>query len=149
MKNFEQGPPIVAPVEVRLSGDHLDSLRAIGKRVERILKNTPGTMYVDNPVNNLKSDFKLRISKEKVRALGINTVDIDRTVRLAIAGIDLGTFSDDNNDEYGLLLTVPKGERATLEVFNNLYVNNQQGQAMLLSQVAYLELQSYPLFINH
>lgn len=149
VKNFEQGPPIVAPVEVRLSGDNLDSLRALSKKVEEMLKKTSGTMYVNNPLSNLKSDFKLVISKEKARALGVNTVDIDRTVRLAIAGMDLGTFSDFNNDEYSMLLTTHKGERATMDVFNQLYINNQQGQAILLSQIATLELESSPLFINH
>jgi multidrug efflux pump subunit AcrB len=149
VKNFEQGPPIVAPVEIRLSGDNLDTLRKVSQEVENILKEIPGTMYVNNPVSNLKSDFKLVISKEKARALGINTVDIDRTVRLAIAGVDLGTFSDENNDEFSMLLTTHKGERATLDVFNQLYINNQQGQAVLLSQISHLELESSPLFINH
>ena len=149
VKNFEQGPPMVAPVEVRLSGDNLDTLRKLSQEVETLLKETPGTMYVNNPVSNLKSDFKLVISKEKARALGVNTVDIDRTVRLAIAGVDLGTFSDKNNDEFSMLLTTHKGERATLDVFNQLYINNQQGQAILLSQIASLELESSPLFINH
>jgi len=149
VKQFEQGPPIVAPVEVRLSGDNLDSLRAIGKRVEQLLKNTEGTMYIDNPISNLKSDFRLVINKEKARMLGINTVDIDRTVRMAIAGIDMGTFSDSDNNECSIILTTPKSERATLAVFDNLYINNQQGQSVLLKQIAQLQLESSPLFINH
>ena len=149
VKNFEQGPPVVAPVEVRLSGDNLDSLRVQAQRIEELLKATSGTMYVNNPVNNLKSDFKLNINKEKARALGVNTVDIDRTVRLAIAGINLGSFSDDNNDERAIILTTPKGERATLDIFNQLYVNNQQGKAILLTQIADLSLESSPVFINH
>ena len=149
VKNFEQGPPIVAPVEVRLSGDNLDTLRSMAKRVEQLLKNTEGTMYIDNPVSNLKSDFRLVINKDKARMLGINTVDIDRTVRMAIAGIDMGSFSDEDNNERSIILTTPKGGRPTLAAFDNLYINNQQGQPVLLKQIAHLELESSPLFINH
>lgn len=149
VKNFEQGPPIVAPVEIRLSGDNLDTLRSIARKVEKLLRKTPGTMYVDNPVRNLKSDFRLVINKDKARMLGINTVDIDRTVRMAIAGIEMGKFSDDDNNERTILLTTTKGERATLAAFDNLYINNQSGQSILLNQVAHLELQSSPLFIDH
>jgi len=149
VKNFEQGPPIVAPVEVRLSGDNLDTLRSMAKKVEQLLKNTEGTMYIDNPVSNLKSDFRLVINKDKARMLGINTVDIDRTVRMAIAGIDMGSFSDEDNNERSIILTTPKGERPTLAAFDNLYINNQQGQPVLLKQIAHLELESSPLFINH
>jgi len=81
--------------------------------------------------------------------LGINTVDIDRTVRMAIAGIDMGSFSDEDNNERSIILTTPKGERPTLAAFDNLYINNQQGQPVLLKQIAHLELESSPLFINH
>jgi len=149
VKNFEQGPPVVAPVEVRIAGDNLDTLRNLSLRVENLLKQTDGTMYVNNPVSNLKSDIKVSINKEKARMLGINTVEIDRTVRMAIAGINMGNFSDEQNNERDIILTTPKSERATLAAFDNLYINNQQGRAILLNQVATLELESSPLFINH
>ena len=149
VKNFEQGPPIVAPVEVRLEGDNLDTLRKIAGNVEQLLKKTPGTMYVNNPVVNLKTDIKLNIDKEKANSLGVPVINIDRIVRLAVAGFKIGTFSDNNNDDYDLLLTAPKKERATLDIFNGLYVNNNQGMAIPISQVATLQMESSPLKIKH
>lgn len=149
VKNFEQGPPVVAPVEVRIAGDDLDTLRSLSLKVEDMLRKTEGTMYVDNPISNLKSDIKVSINKEKARMLGVNTVDIDRTVRMAIAGINMGSFSDASNTERDIILTTPKSERATLSVFDNLYINNQQGKAILLNQIATLNFESSPLFINH
>lgn len=149
VKNFEQGPPVVAPVEVRLEGENLDSLRRIATQVETILKSTEGTLYVNNPVVNLKSDIKVDINKEKAQMLGIPTVNIDRTVRLAVAGLGLGSFSDKNSNEYKILLTAPKEERATLFSFDNIYINNSKGAAIPLSQVANFHLESSPLVINH
>ncbi|MBK9423114.1 MAG: efflux RND transporter permease subunit [Bacteroidetes bacterium] len=149
VKNFEQGPPIVAPVEVRLEGDNVDSLRAIAARVEALLKKTPGTIYVNNPVVNLKSDVRLKINKEKASSLGIPTVNIDRTVRLAVAGITIGSFSNQNSDEYDIVVSTPKAEYATMEIFNNLFVNTNQGAAVPLSQVAHAELEASPLSVNH
>lgn len=149
VKNFEQGPPIVAPVEVRLEGENLDSLRQIAERVEALLRKTEGTMYVNNPVVNLKSDIKLEINKEKANSLGIPIVNIDRLVRLAVAGINMGKFSDANSNDYAIMVTAPKNERADLSVFNNLYVNNNQGLAIPLAQVADVRLESSPLKINH
>lgn len=149
VKNFEQGPPIVAPVEVRLEGDNLDTLRSLASKVEQMLKVTKGTMYVNNPVVNLKSDIKLSIDKEKANSLGIPIVNIDRVVRLAVNGLKMGNFSDENSQDYDIMVTAPKSERATLDVFKNLYVNNNQGSAILLSQVANLKLESSPLTINH
>lgn len=149
VKNFEQGTQMVAPVEVRLEGDNLDSLRNIAQRVENLLKNTQGTIYVNNPVINLKSDIRLDIDKEKANSLGIPIVNIDRMVRLAVAGFKLGNFSDDNSNDYDIVLTAPKVERPTLEIFNNLYVNNYQGNAIPLSQITTLKLESSAQTINH
>lgn len=149
VKNFEQGPPIVAPVEVRLEGENLDSLRTLADQIETMLKKTPGTLYVNNPVVNLKSDIKLNIDKEKANSLGIPIINIDRIVRLAVAGVKVGNFSDENSNDYDIVVTSPKSERATMDVFNNLYVNNNQGLAIPLSQIATLKLESSPLKINH
>jgi multidrug efflux pump subunit AcrB len=149
VKNLEQGPPIVAPVEVKLEGNNLDSLRHIAQDVQNILNKTEGTIYVNNPVINLKSDLKLDIDKEKANSLGVPIVNIDRLVRLAVAGYNLGKFSDENSNDYNIILTSPKGERATLDVFNNLYVNNNQGMSIPLTQLANLKLESSPLKINH
>lgn len=149
VKNFEQGPPVTAPVEVRLSGENLDTLRNLAQKVESMLKQTAGTIYVNNPVANLKTDIKVDINKDKARQLGINTVDIDRTVRLALAGLNLGSFTDQNDIERSILVTSPRPERATLTSFDNLYVNNFQGIGIPLSQVATLTFESSTLSIDH
>ncbi|MCI0751747.1 MAG: efflux RND transporter permease subunit [Flammeovirgaceae bacterium] len=149
VKNFEQGPPINAPVEVRLFGDNLDTLRTLATHVEKMLEKTNGTIYVNNPVTHLKSDIRVAINKEKAQMLGIPTVAIDRTVRMAVAGISVGKFSDSHGDEVEIVLTKSKNGQATLDVFENLYINNQQGRAIPLKQVADLKLESSPLNINH
>lgn len=149
VKNFEQGPPVVAPVEVRLFGDNLDTLRRLAAHVEQMLQQTPGTMYIDNPVDLLKSDIRVAIQPEKAQQLGVPFVQVDRTVRLAVAGLSLGKYTDHNSNDYEILLTRARDGRPTLDVFNNLYVNNLQGQAIPLSQVAELKMETSPVNINH
>lgn len=147
--NFEQGPPVTAPVEVRLFGDNLDTLRNLAGKVERMLEQVPGAMYVNNPVKLLKSDIRVNIDKDKAQLLGIPGINIDRTVRLAVAGLKLGHYADNNDNDYDVLMTRNKDGRPTLDVFRNLYVNNQDGKAIPLSQVADLKMEASPLSINH
>jgi multidrug efflux pump subunit AcrB len=149
VKNFEQGPPVAAPVEVRLFGDNLDTLRSLAGRVETMLIKTPGTIYVSNPVSILKSDIRVAINKPKAQLLGIPTVNIDRTVRMAVAGLNLGKYTDNNSNDYDILLTRLKDGRPTMDVFNNLFVNSAQGTAVPLNQVADLKLETSPVHINH
>jgi multidrug efflux pump subunit AcrB len=149
VKDFEQGPPKNAPVEARLLGDNLDTLRTLAAKVELILKQTPGTIYVNNPFTYLKSDISVNINRDKARMAGIHTVDIDKAVRMAIAGIEVGDFTDAEGEDYKIVLTAPREERATLQSFESVYLTNEHGQAIPLAQIADLELQTSPISIDH
>lgn len=108
INNFEQGPPVVAPVEVRLLGDNLDSLRALSFKIENLIKSVPGTIYVNNPVSNLQTDLRVKINKEKAALLGVPTISIDKTLRLALSGIPIGIMSDDDGEDYQILIKKKK-----------------------------------------
>lgn len=149
VKNFEQGPPVTAPIEIRLAGENLDTLRSLAKKVENLLNQTTGTIYVNNPVANLKTDIRVAIQKDKARQLGVATSEIDQTVRLALAGLNLGSFTDPQGDERSILLTTPKVDRATLETFESIYIYNNQGKGIPLSQIADLTFESSTLTIDH
>lgn len=149
VKDFEQGPPIEAPVAIRIMGDNLDTLRNLAAKTEQLLSEIPGAIYVNNEVDVLKSDIKLNIHTEKSRLLGIQTADIDKTVRLSIAGLEVGKYTDEDGDDYNIMLNAPKERFATVSTFNNIFVNNAQGTAVPLSQVADLEFESSPTTIKH
>ena len=151
VKDFEQGQPIISPVEVRIFGDNLDTLRQLAAKTESLLLKTEGTIYVNNPLKNLKSDIKVDINKEKALALGIPMINIDRTVRMAIAGFEVGKFLNpkSSGDDYNILLTTKFASNPSLKVFDNLYVNNVMGTSIPLSQVASLKLETSALSINH
>jgi len=149
INNFEQGPPVVAPVEVRLLGDNLDSLRALSFKIENLIKSVPGTIYVNNPVSNLQTDLRVKINKEKAALLGIPTISIDKTLRLSLSGIPIGIMSDDDGEDYQILIKKKENIPLNLDVFNTLFVENVRGKAIPLTQFAHLELESSPLSINH
>ncbi|HEY0673155.1 MAG TPA: efflux RND transporter permease subunit, partial [Longimicrobiales bacterium] len=50
VREFENGPPIDAPIAMRIAGEDLDTLRSIAGRVELAMAGTAGTQYVDNPL---------------------------------------------------------------------------------------------------
>jgi len=149
VKDFEQGDPIFAPIEVIIFGENLDTLRQFAGKAEKLLKETEGTIYVNNPSSNLKSDIRVLINSEKAAMLGIPSANIDRTVRLAVAGFEVGIMTDASGDNYPIKLSKEKKNPNSLEAFDNLYVNNIQGTAIPLSQVATLRLESSPLTIDH
>jgi len=151
VKNFEQGVPVISPVEVRLFGEDLDTLKRLASRVETLLEGTPGALYVNNPVRNDKTDIQVDIHRDKALALGVPSTYIDRTVRTVLAGVDLATYTDpkSDDDDYLIRLSVPRSAYPDLSVFDQLYVDNVQGKGIPFSQLASLKLVPSPPAIYH
>ncbi|MBS1555679.1 MAG: efflux RND transporter permease subunit [Bacteroidetes bacterium] len=150
VKDFEQGPPLEAPVAMRIFGENLDTLRNISMRVEQIIKNTEGTIYVNNPLANQQTDLKIKINKEKAGLLGVSIADIDRSIRLGVAGLNVGKFTPgEGQDDINISVTLPKGQYANYDVFDKLQINSIIGQAIPLKQVATVEFETSPNLIRH
>ncbi len=149
VKDFEQGPPVEAPIAIRLFSEDLDTLRALSFRIEALLKQTEGTMYVNNELTTLRTDIKVKVNKEKAGLLGVPVVDIDRAIRMAVTGLNIGTFRKDNGDDYNITVTLPREGKQNFDVFRKIYVSSYNGVSVPLSQLADVQFQGSPTSINH
>lgn len=149
VRDFEQGPNTEAPVVLRIFGEDLDTLKRVASDAEGILKGTPGTLYIDNPLTNRRTDLRVRINKQKAGMIGLPVADINRSIRLAIAGMDIGSFKDAEGDDYTINVSIPKGKVADQRVFNSIYIPTVTGAQVPLSQVAELRFESEATQIRH
>jgi multidrug efflux pump subunit AcrB len=151
VKDFEQGPPLEAPVAIRIFGDNLDSLRNISMKVENLIKKIPGTIYVENPLSTRQTDLKVKINKDKAGMLGIPISEIDKMTRLGIAGLNVGKFTPaEGMDEININVSVSREtELADYSVFDNIYATSLSGQSIPLKQVASIEFETSPNLIRH
>ncbi|MCE7072700.1 MULTISPECIES: efflux RND transporter permease subunit [Dyadobacter] len=152
VKDFEQGPLIEAPLAYRIYGENLDDLRKTAFRVADMLSKVEGTIYVNNPLQVQPTDLKVNINKEKAGTLGISSADIDRTVRLGTAGLNVATYREDvgKADNYNVNVSVSRN--ATIQdysVFDKLYVTSASGANIPLKNVANIEFESSPNQIRH
>jgi len=151
VKDFEQGPPLEAPLAYRIFGNNLDSLRIVAAQIEKVLTAQPGTIYVANPLKIQPTDFRTIINREKAGLLGVNISDIDRVVRLGLAGLNVGTFREEGQtDDYNINVSIPRSNiKQDLSVFSNLYVNNVMGTAIPLKQLVEIKFETSPNQIRH
>jgi multidrug efflux pump subunit AcrB len=149
VKDFEQGTPIEANIVVRVFGENQDTLRSLSFKVEELLRKHPGTFFINNELNAYKSDVKIKIDREKARTLGVLTSDIDKVIRLAVAGLTVGDYIDDKGDSRNVLITIPRDKFSNLNALKNLYVNNIQGAPIQIDQIASISMETSPTAINH
>jgi multidrug efflux pump subunit AcrB len=148
VKEFEQGPPIEAPIAVRVFSEDLATLSRLAGQVERVLREIEGTRDIDNPQRVQRTDLKVEINKPMAAMLGIPEVEIDRTVRLAFAGLNASRFRESDGDEYNIQIALPRGEHATLDNWNKILVQAASGAYVPIAQVAKLEFVSAPPIIQ-
>jgi len=149
IKDFEQGTPIEANIVVRIFGENQDTLRSLSFKVEELLRKHPGTFYINNELNAYKSDVKIKIDKEKARTLGVMTSDVDKVIRMAVAGLNVGDYIDDRGDSRNVVITLPREKFSNLNALKNLYVNNIQGIPVQIDQIASISFEKSPTAINH
>jgi multidrug efflux pump subunit AcrB len=80
---------------------------------------------------------------------GVPAVEIDRTVRLALAGISVGKFRESDGSEYSINVRLPKGKANTLETLDKIYISSLSGAQIPLSQLSTIEFDRSPTLIGH
>lgn len=148
VREFENGPPVDAPIAVRIFGEDLDQLSRLAQRTERQLASLPGTVHVNNPVRTQRTDLRVRIDHASADLLGIPNAEIDRAVRMALAGLDVARYREENGDEHNIELALPRGEHANLDQWQKIAVQTASGGYVPLAQVARLDFDSSPAVIQ-
>ena len=148
VKEFQNGPPITAPIAIRVVGPELDQLFQLAGKVEKIVKETPGARDVENPVRMRRTNLKLDVDTHKAALLGVPAVEFDRAVRLAVAGIPVGQFKDSDGEQYEIMVRTPIEARPDVRALDQVRVSTLTGATLPLSQLARVEFSSAPTEIH-
>ena len=146
---FENGMPVDAAIALRLVGENLDSIKLYSDKIEDIILDNEGTTYVKNPLNQSLTDIRVVINSEKAGMFGVPTVEIDRTIRLGLAGIKAGEYRDPSGNEYSINVRLPRQNANTLASLDNIYVSSLSGSQIPLSQLARIEFANSQTLIQH
>jgi Cation/multidrug efflux pump len=152
VKDFEQGPPVDAPLAYRIYADDLNGLRKTAFDIASLISKVDGTIYVNNPLLVKPTDLKVTINKEKAALLGVASADIDRTVRLGSAGLNVATYREDSGkaDNYNVNVSIPRNnDIQDISMFDRLYVPSSSGVNIPLKNVASIGFESSPNQIRH
>ncbi|MFT3927852.1 MAG: efflux RND transporter permease subunit [Myxococcales bacterium] len=139
---FENGPPVEAPIALRLISDDEAALRVAAGYVEKQLKETRGTRDVKNPMRARRTDLRIELDRERAGLVGVSLPAAEQMIRLAVGGVRAGSFRESGADEaYAVRLTLPReqtptmgGARPGLEVLEALHVPNHKGDPVPLTQ---------------
>ncbi len=135
---LENGPPVGYPVQFRVSGEHIEEVRALAREVaDRVRENT----HVSNVHLDWEEPSKvvyLSIDQERARALGVSSSSLSTFLQSALSGNSVSQYREDN-ELIEILLRGTVRERQQLALLPSLSVPTDNGQSVALSQIATLK----------
>ncbi len=149
VREFVQGPPSEAPVAIKIYGDDLDKLRSYAQQVENIVRETEGAINVDNPLRTNSTDLYFRINRDKAMMLGVPVFAVDNTVRTFVNGSSIGTYRDEEGEDYPIVMRYNFEDRFQLPDFDEISVESVTGRFVPIKQLAGIEFKEAPSRISH
>lgn len=148
LHEFENGPPMEAPIALRVIGRDADELRRLAAQIEDIMRETPGVRDVVNTNRRPRMDLELGIDEERVGLLGVSPMMLDTTVRIALSGLPAGDFRNERGDDYPIVLRAPLLGNARLGALDGVHVPSINGGQLPLEQLTQLQLVEAPARID-
>ncbi len=92
VRNLVQGPPVDAPVEVKIQGQDIAVLRNLGDEVRSIMANLDLVTQARASVNGGNPQIRFEIDEVKARLLGLDVADIAAQLDTALVGMTGGSL---------------------------------------------------------
>lgn len=138
VSRLENGPPVGYPVQFRVSGEHIDEVRALARQVADKVRENPHVANVHLDWEEPSKVVILNIDQDRARALGVNTAELSRFLQGSLSGTSVSQYREDNELIEILQRGTPE-ERKALSQLPSLAVPTDSGRSVALSQVATLE----------
>jgi multidrug efflux pump len=138
ISRLENGPPVGYPVQFRVSGEHIDEVRALGRQVADKVRDNPHVTNVHLDWEEPSKVVRLNIDQERARALGVSTADLSRFLQSSLTGAPVGQYRE-GNELIEILLRGTISERQELGLLPSLAVPTDSGKSVPLAQIATLE----------
>lgn len=126
---------IKTPVGIKVAGPDLKEIEKIGKRLEQVLNDVPGTASVYSERVAGGRYIKVDIQREKAARYGLNIADVQQVVATAIGGMNV-TQTIEGLERYPVNLRYPQDLRNSPEQLALLPIVTGTGQRIALADVA-------------
>ncbi|MAC48229.1 MAG: CusA/CzcA family heavy metal efflux RND transporter [Oceanospirillum sp.] len=134
---------IKTPVGIKVAGPDLKQIEKIGRRLEQVLKDVPGTASVYSERVAGGRYIKVDIQREKAARYGLNIADVQQIVATAIGGMNV-TQTIEGLERYPVNLRYPQDLRNSPEQLALLPIVTGSGQRIALADVANVYVEDGP-----
>jgi multidrug efflux pump subunit AcrB len=139
VRQLETGSAVGLPIQIRISGDNIEALRAGADRIKQILAGVPKATGVRDDWGEDRFALQLKVDPDRANLAGITNLDVAHASAGGINGDQL-TVLREGDKQIPVVSRLRPNERAQLNDVRNLYVYSSSGtQKVPLGQVAHID----------
>ncbi|MDL2400312.1 efflux RND transporter permease subunit [Rhizobium mayense] len=135
VKLLDIGPPVGKPIQYRVSGENLQTVRDLAQKLGSIVGTHPSLRNIAFDWNEPARVVKIDVLQDKARQLGVSSQDIAMALNTVVQGNAITQVRDDIYlvDVIG---RAAQKERGSIDTLLDLQLQSSSGQSVPLSSVA-------------
>ncbi|MGZ2383809.1 efflux RND transporter permease subunit [Rhizobium brockwellii] len=135
VKLLDIGPPVGKPIQYRVSGENLQTVRDLAQKLGSIVGTYPSLRNIAFDWNEPARVVKIDVLQDKARQLGVSSQDIAMALNTVVQGNAVTQVRDDIYlvDVIG---RAAEKERGSIDTLLDLQLQSSSGQSVPLSSVA-------------
>ncbi|MDR1605172.1 MAG: efflux RND transporter permease subunit [Gracilibacteraceae bacterium] len=147
VKLLEFNMPQTYPVQIRIAGDDIPTLRRAAEEAEAIAAALDGVWLTEIDYGRDSYELSLSVNEEKAALVGVTNYDIAATVRMAVNGLEVSRLKEDDlrRDPIPIILRVDEAQLESREALERIFITSQiTGAHVPLRQLVQTETVAVP-----
>ena len=125
------------PVEFNIKGSDWETLGVASEKIRELMSSSGKLVDVDSNFDLGQPEVRIIPDRAAAELRGVSMASIGNTVSALIGGVRVGKFTEDGH-RFDMRLRLREGERRKIEDIKSLYVRNNRGELVRLSEVVKL-----------
>ena len=135
---LENGPPVGYPLQYRVSGEDLATVRAEAQKVAKVLSEDPNTTNVHLDWGEPSKIIAIDIDQDRARQMGVSSVDLANFLNASVTGSVMNQYRE-KRELIEIRLRGDQSERVEVASLASLAVPTSKGSTVPLAQIATIE----------
>ena len=138
---------IKTPVGIKISGPNLDTLQAIGEKVEAVMRTVPNTLsaYAERAVGGNYVD--VNINRQEAARYGLTIQDVEDVIQSAMGGMNI-TTTVEGLERYPVNLRYGREQRDNIDDLKRVLVPTPTGAQVPMGQLAEFTMHKGPMVVK-
>jgi multidrug efflux pump len=138
VNRLENGPPVGYPVQFRVVGTHIPTVRAIAAEVAKVVRANPNTQNVHLDWNEQVKHIRLEIDQNKARVIGVSSQGLSTLLNSVLTGYSITQYRE-KDELIEVLARAETAERLDPGRLAEINVPTQSGKWIPLAQIAQID----------